>query len=235
MAVRAGVSRAPVSAARASVASIMSSTGFATIDFETTGLSATGADRAVEIAVVHSDPDGTVTGRWDTLIDPGRGPGPTRIHRITAEHLDGAPTFGEIAPELLGLLSGRVLVAHNVSFDQRFLLAELARIGYRLENPLVSLCTMQLARHYLPGLRRGLSSCCEVLGIDLEGAHRASVDALATAKLLAAYMAHTDDRSGWHALAASAAARPLPALPSRGVAWYPRELAGEPLAALRFG
>jgi DNA polymerase-3 subunit epsilon len=205
------------------------STGFATIDFETTGLNA-GDDRAIEIAVVHSDPDGTITGSWDTLIDPGRGPGPTFVHRITAEHLDGAPTFADIAPELLGLLSGRVVVAHNVGFDQRFLMAELARIGYRIGHPLVTLCTMQLARHYLPGLRRGLASCCEVLGIDLTGAHRASVDARATARLLAAYMAHTDDRSGWREIADQAARQPLPALPSRGVAWYPRERAGEPLA-----
>lgn len=216
----------------------MSTLGFATIDFETTGLFAAGDDRAIEIAVVHSDPDGTVTGVWDTLIDPGRGPGPTRIHRITAGHLEGAPRFADIAPELLGLLSGRVLVAHNIAFDQRFLVAELARIGYRFEHPLVTLCTMQLARHYLPGLRRGLASCCEVLGIDLEGAHRASVDARATAELLAAYMAHTDDRSGWRDIAASAAARPLSALPSRGVPWYPRERAGERAGepvALRFG
>jgi DNA polymerase-3 subunit epsilon len=211
----------------------MSPVGFATIDFETTGLFA-GDDRAVEIAVVHSDPDGTVTGVWDTLIDAGRGPGPTRIHRITANQLAGAPTFAEIAPELLGLLSGRVLVAHNIAFDQRFLLSELARIGYRLAQPLVTLCTMQLARHYLPGLRRGLASCCDVLGIDLTGAHRASVDARATAHLLAAYMAHTDDRSGWRDIAASAAAQPLPALPSRGAEWYPRELAPEAVG-LRFG
>ncbi|MFB2557380.1 3'-5' exonuclease [Herbiconiux liangxiaofengii] len=208
------------------------STGFATIDFETTGL-VPGDDRAIEIAVVHSDVDGTVTGSWDTLIDPGRGPGPTRIHRITAEHLEGAPTFADIAPELLGLLSGRVVVAHNIAFDQRFLLAELARIGYRPRHPLVTLCTMQLARHYLPGLRRGLASCCDVLGIDLTGAHRASVDARATAALLAAYQSHTVDRSGWRAIADAAAAQPLPALPSRGTAWYPRERAAG-AAALQF-
>jgi hypothetical protein len=43
-------------------------------------------------------------------------------------------------------------------------------------------------------------------------------------------MAHTDDRSGWREIADQAARQPLPALPSRGVAWYPRERAGEPLA-----
>ena len=38
------------------------SPGFATIDFETTGFHAEGTDRAIEISVVHSEPDGTITG-----------------------------------------------------------------------------------------------------------------------------------------------------------------------------
>ncbi|MCS5716517.1 exonuclease domain-containing protein [Herbiconiux sp. CPCC 205763] len=202
--------------------------GFATIDFETTGLFPSGSDRAIEVAVVHSDPDGTITGRWDTLINPGRDLGRQDIHRITAFEARQAPAFGEIAAELLELLSGRVIVAHNASFDTRFLLAELGRLGYSHGEELVSLCTMRLARQYLPaGARRSLAECCATFGIDLEGAHRASVDAEATAQLLAAYLDHTEDRSGWDDCLARGVGHTFARLPGPGTDWFPRERARE--------
>ncbi|SDZ16044.1 exonuclease domain-containing protein [Herbiconiux ginsengi] len=201
----------------------MGSPGFATIDFETTGLFPGKHDRAIEVAVVHSDPDGTITGRWDTLLNPGRDLGRQDIHRISAAEILRAPTFSDIAPELIELLDGRVLVAHNASFDTRFLLAELARADIWTSQDLVTLCTMQLARVYLPGSGRALVDCCAAFDIQLEGAHRASVDAGATAQLLASYIAHSEDRSGWTDHLDRAAAYSYGRVPSRGVAWYPRE------------
>lgn len=201
----------------------MSAPGFATIDFETTGLFPNGNDRAIEVAIVHSDPDGTITGRWDTLLNPGRDLGRQDIHRISAAEILRAPTFTDIAPELIELLDGRVLVAHNASFDTRFLLAELARAEVWTSQDLVTLCTMQLARVYLPGSGRALADCCAAFDIELEGAHRASVDAGATAQLLASYIAHSEDHSGWSDHLTRAAAYSYGRLPSRGTAWCPRE------------
>ncbi|QJU54278.1 3'-5' exonuclease [Herbiconiux sp. KACC 21604] len=205
----------------------MTGPGFATIDFETTGLQP-GRHRAVEVAVVHSDADGTVTGRWDTLIDPGDGlgPGPTRIHRITAAQLRGAPRFADIARGLMGLLAGRVMVAHNASFDRRFLLAELAAAGYRSWAPAATLCTLQLSRQFLPHGPRSLAACCAAFAIELKGAHRASVDALATAQLLGAYLDHSPARDGWNELLARAAAQPVPGGGAETGQWVPRERAG---------
>lgn len=51
------------------------------------------------------------------------------------------------------------------------------------------LCTMQLAREFIPGGGRSLADCCAAYDIDLIGAHRASVDALATGQLLEQYIA----------------------------------------------
>ena len=70
----------------------MPGSGFAVIDFETTGLFPGGHDRVVEVAVVHADPHGTITGRWDTLVNPGRDLGPQSIHRIRAADVLDAPT-----------------------------------------------------------------------------------------------------------------------------------------------
>lgn len=201
----------------------MARTGFATIDFETTGLFPGGNDRAIEVAVVHSDPDGRITGRWDTLINPGRDLGRQDIHRISAAEIMRAPSFAEIAPELVERLTGRVIVAHNAGFDTRFLFAELERINYSPDIELVALCTMQLARDFLPGAGRSLADCCAAFDIALDGAHRALVDAEATARLLAGYIAHTEDRSAWNDVLERADQRRLVPCPGTAVAWFPRE------------
>ena len=89
------------------------SPGFATIDFETTGFYAEGTDRAIEISVVHSEADGTITGQWETLINPGRDLGRKDIHGISAREILRAPQFPGITAALVDLLSQRVVVAHN--------------------------------------------------------------------------------------------------------------------------
>lgn len=173
-------------------------TGFATIDFETTGLYAEGTDRAIEISVVHSDPDGTITGQWETLINPERDLGRQDIHGIAAREILSAPRFAHITADLVDLLSRRVIVAHNASFDLRFLDAELARADYWGGVPLVSLCTMRHFRSNLGGSST-LADCCAAFGIELRGAHRAAVDARATAELLGAFVA-SGGRSSWRDL-----------------------------------
>ena len=90
--------------------------GFAAIDMETTGLSPR-IDRVVEIAVIQLDRGLSPCGEFATLINPGRDIGATHIHRITARDVVGAPRFEQVAPMLLDLLRGRVIVAHNVQFD----------------------------------------------------------------------------------------------------------------------
>ncbi len=52
----------------------------------------------VEVADVQADPDGRVTGAWDTLVNPGRDVGATSIHGITAQDVLRAPTFAQVAP-----------------------------------------------------------------------------------------------------------------------------------------
>lgn len=201
----------------------MARTGFATIDFETTGLFPGGNDRVIEVAVVHSDPDGTITARWDTLINPGRDLGRQDIHRISAAEILRAPTFAQIAPELIDRLDGRVLVAHNAAFDTRFLIAELERIDYVPDVELVALCTMQLARVFLPDAGRSLADCCAAFDIVLDGAHRASVDAEATARLLSGYIAHAEDRSAWDQALEQADRSRLIRLIGTQTPWLPRE------------
>ena len=78
-----------------------------------------------------------------------------------------APEFGDVAGALSELLAGRVLVAHNLAFDARFLDGEYARLGHELGVGGASgLCTMRLAKRYTPGPKVTLEACCERCGID---------------------------------------------------------------------
>ncbi len=155
------------------------SISIAVIDLETTGLSPWRNDRIVELGIVTINVDGTILSKYETIINPERDVGPTRIHKLTASDVIHAPKFQDIAGDLTLLLSSCDFIAgHNISFDHRFLLHEYQRLGYALpELPLI--CTSQLLG------RRKLQHCCDEYGIFLgEDAHSALADATATAKLL---------------------------------------------------
>lgn len=157
--------------------------GFAVVDFETTGLSPAKGDRAIEIGLVHVAPDGTLEDEHETLIHVDRSVSASWVHHITARDLLHAPDFEGIAHELRDLLAGRVFVAHNVSFDSRFLLAEYSRMGASIPvHQSTMLCTMKLSRSLIG--RGKLSDCCDYFGIANEDAHSALSDAHAAALLL---------------------------------------------------
>lgn len=201
----------------------MSGRGYAVIDFETTGLFSRSSHRVIEVAVVHVDDVGRITGSWDTLINPGRDLGRQDIHRIRAADVMQAPEFAQVAPQLVELLSGRVLVAHNARFDTDFLLAELDRMSYEADLQLHGLCTMQLARDFLPGAGRKLSDCCAAYDIPLVDAHRALVDAVATARLLAAYIADAPTAPVWEEKICAAEASPWPPVLGERAPWVSRD------------
>lgn len=177
--------------------------GFAVIDFETTGLVPERSDRIVEIGVVLLDASGARQGQWSTLINPQRDVGATSIHGISAKDVFDAPLFSDISRELLSLTSGRTVVAHNASFDMRFLHSELVRAGHDVHERPPALCTMKWSRRLL-GVAK-LEQCCAALGIPLQDAHSALADAEATASLLARISPQGSRASEWHAESASSA------------------------------
>jgi DNA polymerase-3 subunit epsilon len=181
----------------------------------------------IEIGVVHIDVNGSVTGQWETLVNPKRDLGRQDIHHIQAADILDAPTFEQIAAQLIELLRDRVIVAHNASFDTRFLFAELERAGYSMWQQPPVLCTMQLAREFLPGSGRALVDCCDAYDIVIDEAHRASADALATARLLEAYMLSRPVWQGWNEklLTAEQVAWPTVDLPS--AEWMKRPAASD--------
>jgi DNA polymerase-3 subunit epsilon len=155
---------------------------WAVVDVETTGVRAFRGDRIMEIAVVALD--GTVL--FHSLVNPGI-PVPNFVAGLTGitEHdVRHAPTFEAIVDDLLKALEGCVFVAHNARFDWAFVSTEIERAtGLLLQGPRV--CTVRLARKLLPDLpRRNLDTVSYHFGIEIEGRHRATGDAVAAAKCL---------------------------------------------------
>ncbi|MFL6127281.1 exonuclease domain-containing protein [Actinophytocola sp.] len=204
----------------------MSNVGYAVVDVETTGLFPGRHDRVVEIGVVLVDRDGRQVDEWGTLVNPARDLGPQHIHGIKAKDVLRAPSFADIAGDLAARLAGRVVVAHNLSFDLRFILTEYGRMGAPV--PLVherGLCTMALSGSCLDSPARSLAACCAAAGIDHVNPHSALHDARACAELLAFFIRATGRPEPWFDLFAAARGA-WPTLPRPCGRTSPRTLAG---------
>ncbi|MGH2661979.1 MAG: 3'-5' exonuclease [Actinomycetota bacterium] len=165
---------------------MLSETPFAVVDVETTGFSPLNGDRIVEVAVIRLTGDST--DEYVTLVNPLRDVGPSHIHGLTADDVAGAPLFTEIVGDLLELVSGAVMVAHNVRYDRGFLSAELSACGVFLPA-IPSLCTLKMAYRFEPGLaNHRLATCCFAAGVPHFSDHSALGDARAEAKLLRKYV-----------------------------------------------
>jgi DNA polymerase III subunit epsilon len=156
---------------------------YAVVHVETTGLSPAKGDRIVEIAIARVDARGRIEDEYATLVNPGRDVGPIFVHGISNTEVLDAPTFEEIAGELLARMDGAVVVAHNAAFAERFLAAEFARMGVTLPlNP--ALCSLWLARRTLRAPNHRLDTLARVVGLPLADAHTATADVRTIAALL---------------------------------------------------
>lgn len=174
----------------------VASLGFAVVDVETTGSSVARGARIVEFSAVLVE-DGRLTGEYTTLVNPDAWipRWVTRLTGIEPDMVEEAPRFSDVAHHVAECLEGRVFVAHNVSFDWRFVAEEMRRARRVMpEGP--RLCTVRLARKAVPGLRRrGLDSLARYYDIRIENRHRAGDDARATARMLI-HMLEAADRQG---------------------------------------
>ena len=149
---------------------------YAVIDVETTGFGK--GDRIIEIGVVLLDHRFRIVDEYETLIDPERDLGPTHVHGITPKMISMAPIFGEAAPAIAKRIGNRVVVAHDLIFDERMLGQEFDRLQ-TVFDPGDGICTLKLTKQKLP-------AACQMLGVEPPQHHRALADARASAGLLKA-------------------------------------------------
>ncbi len=169
---------------------------FAIFDVETTGLSPAYGHRICEVGCLRVR-NGVELARFESLVDPRRpiSPGAFRVNRITAEMLQGAPTFEQVAGPLLNVLEDAVLVAHNAPFDLGFLAAEfeIARLPLP-ENPVID--TLTLTRRAYSLARNSLSAVVAALGVKVSPTHRALSDVQATCGVLERILLDLECRRG---------------------------------------
>lgn len=158
-------------------------TPFIVLDIETTGLSSQ-RDGITEIAAVKVHQN-EIIDRFHTLINPKR-PIPsfiTRLTGITDAMVADAPTIAQVLPGLQEFLGEHIIVAHNASFDARFIAHNLLlHHGCTLDNPI--LCTRKLANRLVDIPKKRLSDLCDHYGLTNDVAHRAMSDVLATKDIL---------------------------------------------------
>ena len=158
---------------------------YVVFDLETTGLSVK-FDSVIEFGAVLMY-RGNVVERKDFFIKPPH-PIPaniTRLTNISNEDVADARSFAECKDEILDFVKGRVLVAHNASFDYGFLNDELRRIN-EPALPNIVIDTLDLAksmyrdrRHY----KLGQIAKKFNVNYDEEVAHRADYDAEVLAQI----------------------------------------------------
>jgi DNA polymerase-3 subunit epsilon len=150
-------------------------------DLETTGLG--NSCRIVEFAGLVLDPSLRSLGLYETVIDPGVAPGPTWLHGLSRQTLDGAPCFSGVAADIERLFRDRIIVAHNLRFDWSTLRRAFRVLDVEAPTTPGGVCKAEVARHAIGG-SRDLVSLCRRLGVEHATPHRAACDVAATAEVL---------------------------------------------------
>lgn len=154
------------------------------LDFETTGLSPLQGDRAIEIGAVKII-DGVVVDSFQELMNPGR-PVSTFIAEytgITNAMLRTAAPCDEVMTRFADFIGNDNLLAHNASFDKKFLDAEFSRINHNYAGEFA--CTLLTSRRiYQDAPNHKLGTLVNYKHLAEDGTfHRALFDAEMTAKL----------------------------------------------------
>ncbi|HEX3099886.1 MAG TPA: 3'-5' exonuclease [Patescibacteria group bacterium] len=155
---------------------MLSDKNFTIVDVETTGGSPF-FNRVIEIGLLRVE-KGEVVEEYKTLINPEMDIPEfiTNMTGITAQAVANAPTFAELADEILSKFEDSIFVAHNSQFDYGFLKEEFRRLDYSFNMP--QLCTVRLSRALYPEHKHhNLTALIERYEFECANRHRAFDDA----------------------------------------------------------
>ena len=158
------------------------------LDTETTGLSAEGGDRIIEIGCVELFARKLTGNNKHFYLNPERDSheDALKVHGISNEFLRDKPKFAAVADELMEYLAGAEIIIHNAAFDVGFLNKELELAGQAAcSRPAWarSRTRLAMAKEMYPGKRNSLDALCDRLGVD--NSSRTLHGALLDAELLA--------------------------------------------------
>ncbi|MGY3904149.1 3'-5' exonuclease [Aeromonas lusitana] len=177
--------------------SIPSANSVVVLDFETSGLSPNQGDRAIEIGAVRIK-DGQISERFSALMNPGFNVSSfiEQYTGISNAMLKQAPPCGEVMADFVEFIGDDNLVAHNASFDKRFLDAEIERLSTRYRGQFA--CSLLLSRRLFPEAPdHKLGTLVQYHSLPNDGVfHRALADAEVTAHLWLALLRELECRYG---------------------------------------
>lgn len=155
-------------------------------DTETTGFDPETGDKLVEIGAVELI-NHVPTGRtYHQYINPEREVPEevVKVHGLTTEYLKDFPIFAKVAQEWVDFIGDDgILVAHNATFDMKFINFELKRLGFEEYQWDRVVDTLEIAKSKFPGQRNNLDALCRRFNID--NSARTFHGALLDAQLLA--------------------------------------------------
>lgn len=163
------------------------------LDLETTGVDPA-KDRIVEISLVKVFPNGDEEIKT-RRVNPGMPipPGSTEIHGITDEEVKDEPRFEQLARSMASYIEGCDLAGYNSNkFDIPVLAEEFLRAGVDIDLKKRKFVDVQNIFHKKEQrtLVAAYKFYCQK---DLEGAHSAEADTLATYEVLKAQLDRYDD------------------------------------------
>lgn len=130
------------------------------LDTETTGFDPKTGDRIVEIGVVELVNRKLTGNSLHVYLNPQRLVGESEnIHGLSDVFLSDKPLFKDIVDELEAFLHGTEVIAHNASFDMKFLDAELQMVGRApLTDKVTVTDTLAMAKRKHPGQKNNLDA-----------------------------------------------------------------------------
>lgn len=153
-------------------------------DFETTGLSSN-YNEIIEIAAVKIR-NNQIIAEFNEYVKPTKAITPfiTKLTSITNDDVRFADAIEVVLPKFTNFIKGCILVAHNATFDNSHLYANLKRLGI-YEGNYLTIDTLQLARmrynHKLKAFN--LKAVAKYFDVELQQHHRAIYDAKATGNI----------------------------------------------------
>jgi ribonuclease HI/DNA polymerase-3 subunit epsilon len=155
------------------------------LDTETTGFDPKTGDRIIEIGVIELINRKLTGNSLHVYINPQRLVGDSQnIHGLSDEFLSDKPLFIDIVDELEKFLHGAEIIAHNASFDMKFLEAELRMVGRGpLADKVTVTDTLAIAKRKHPGQKNNLDALAK--RYDVKERDRTFHGALLDAEILA--------------------------------------------------
>ncbi|BFM50231.1 3'-5' exonuclease [Marinomonas sp. THO17] len=173
------------------------------LDLETTGLDPNN-DEIISLGLIpmkHNAIRCQGAGYWMAKPKKALHAESVTIHEITHSELTDAPQLDHILDDILDVMSKQVLVVHCVAIERQFLLeASLKHYGYPLYFPVLDTMDIERQAQHKPWWRQfgkapslRLDACRQRYHLPRYKAHHALTDAISSAELLQAQIAHHMD------------------------------------------